>query len=333
MRFYRSHVIIAFLFISLLSLTTIFTLLHSSTPQVLGTYTSDIEISAFIGGKYRFSLFGYTSPQAKVNIFAIGLNEETFADNEGYFVFSNRFSPIIKQDLCLTSTDQLGRVSPPVCIPSPPSLDNAFIGPIILSPTISLNNSNFFMGDKVVLSGKAIPNSEVILSLFVDDTKTAEHALAMLSLVKPVEAITLPKITVKTDKNGDYSLGLPSSTPQYFRVFGQTTYNKSPSPRSNTLHFSILPDWMILLTYIKLFWESLKQHILEILILTIICLILYYLSKKYFHPHFMYQTRALVLRSVALAKEPESRMVVEEHELTLPERRIVIRSNYPLSQF
>jgi len=117
-------------------------------------------------GEFRFSLYGYTSPKAQVTFEGLGIFDQTTADEKGYFQFNNRFSPFSSREACLSSKDQFGRLSSPLCLPPFPVNYNVSIGPVIMPPTVSLDKKDYFMGDQVILSGQAVPNTDVKLSMF-----------------------------------------------------------------------------------------------------------------------------------------------------------------------
>ena len=227
---------------------------------------SNIKNSVSIG-EFRFSLYGYTSPLALVTFEGLGIFDQTTADDKGYFQFNNRFSPFSSREACLSSKDQFGRLSSPVCLPPFPVDYNVTIGPVIISPTVSLNKTDFFLGDQVVLSGQAIPNSEVNLAIFNEN--------GGWGLIKPVEAFSFPKLTSKSDNMGNFSINLPSSSPEKYRLFAQVNYIKSISPNSVKLNLEILPIWMIIVKFFLFLFALFKPRLLEILILAEIIYIIY----------------------------------------------------------
>ena len=233
---------------------------------------ANVENSVSIG-EFRFSLYGYTSPLALVTFEGLGIFDQTTADDKGYFQFNNRFSPFSKREACLSSKDQFGRLSSPVCLPPFPVDYNVTIGPVIISPTVSLNKTDFFLGDQVVLSGQAIPNSEVNLAIFNENE--GKYSFPSFSFIKPVEAFTFPKITSKSDNMGNFSINLPSSSPEKYRLFAQVNYIKSISPNSVKLNLEILPIWMIIVKFFLFLFALLKPRLLEILILAEIIYIIY----------------------------------------------------------
>ena len=218
------------------------------TVAGIKSQSTDIVNSAFIG-EFKFSLFGYTSPYAVVSFEGMGIFDQTTANKVGYFEFNNRFSPISRREACLNSKDQFGRLSSPVCLPPFPVDYNVSIGPVIMPPTVSLDKTDYFMGDQVMLSGQAVPNTEVNLSVFGQDKDSRGLLADFHGLVRPVEAFTFPELTAKTDSKGNFSINLPSSTPEKFRLFAQTNFKKSISPNSVKLSLDILPVWMVIVKF------------------------------------------------------------------------------------
>ena len=236
---------------------------------------ANIENSVSIG-EFRFSLYGYTSPKALVTFEGLGIFDQTTSDDKGYFQFNNRFSPFSSREACLSSKDQFGRLSSPLCLPPFPVNYNVNIGPVIMPPTVSLNNppagGDYFMGDQVILSGQAVPNTDVKLSVF---TKQQGPSLIRTDLIKSVEAFTFPQLNITSDSKGNFSINLPSSNPDKFRLFAQTDFNKSVSPNSVKLNLEILPIWMIIIKFFLFLFSLVKPRLLEIIILGEIMYIVY----------------------------------------------------------
>lgn len=319
---------------------------EKSYVQGASTVSYPTEVSAYIGyaGQYRFSLFGYTSPQALVTIDGFGVYDQTYSDKTGYFVFYNRFSPMSSNEPCLTAQDQLGRLSQPICLPPFPTGYNIAIGPVILPPTLSLDKSDYYIGDEVILAGQTIPNSDVNLSMFTKDTPTSQEMLnsklqapnnfeilntkrlkfgildlgfiwnlgfriSNLSLIRPVEAFTFPQLQTKSDSSGNFSISLPSSQVKQYRFFARTSYSGDPSAKSNTLDLIIFPIWMIILKFLYWIFLSLKPKLIEISIIIEIFCLLYYILRRYFHPHIIGRNRSLTIRKNMELLEEESDIV------------------------
>jgi len=163
-RYYVSLLLITFFLTTYLFLGASSKVL-ASEPKIKSSST----VSAFIGDA-RFTLFGYTSPFARVIIQGQGIYDETRSDETGYFIFENRFSPLSPREACLMSVDSQGRVTQPVCLPPFDVRKNVTIGPVILSPTLSVNSHEYVVDEYGVLSGETVPNSDVTLAFFAENT-------------------------------------------------------------------------------------------------------------------------------------------------------------------
>ncbi len=260
---------------------------HGTVAGINAIQSSDIENSMSIG-EYRFSLFGYTSPFAVVTFEGMGIFDQTTADDQGYFQFDNRFSPYSSREACLSAKDQFGRLSSPVCLPPFPVNYNVSIGPVIMPPTISLDKKDYFMDDQVLLSGQAVPNTDVKLSMFGQDNNDRGFLANFHGLVKPVEAFTFPQLDIKSDSKGNFSINLPSSNPEKFRLFAQTDFEKKISGNSVKLNLNILPVWMIIIKFLLFLFSLIRPRLLEIIIILEILYILRVLKG-----HF--QSRAIIL--------------------------------------
>lgn len=268
---------------------------------------SSIINSAFIG-EFRFSLFGYTSPYAIVSFEGMGIFDQTTANDQGYFEFNNRFSPFSKREACLSSKDQFGRLSSPVCLPPFPIDYNVSIGPVIMPPTISLNKTDYFMGDQVMLSGQAVPSTDVKLSVFGDVSRNFN-----LTLIKPVEAFTFPELTAKSDDKGNFSINLPSSTPNRFRLFAQANYQKNISPNSIKLNIDILPVWMVIIKFFLFLFSLIKPRLLEILIVAEIIYIIYVMKKHVQNKAIiLYQSHLPVIEEKHLPTRRENHFLIKD---------------------
>lgn len=206
-------------------------------------------ISAQVPGN-TITLFGYTSPNSKVELSNTKTFASTYSQEDGYFVFNSLNIPRLSQDLCLSAQDESNRPTHPVCIPEPP-LTNSYteIGPILLSPTISLDLKNQYS------SGQSIPSSTINIYLYQESSP--------LSFVKQAEAFSLPILSTQTDSQGNYSLNLPNTVATNYRIFATTQFLENNSPKSNTLlyhpafHFSyllfLIPLLIIIFSLLKLF--------------------------------------------------------------------------------
>lgn len=252
----------------LLSLILVIVMAFFSPPLALADkppLTNNVQVSISIG-EYHFTLFGYTSPKALVTFQGAGIYDQTYADSKGYFQFSNRFSPFSPHEACITAQDQFGRLSKATCLPPFPTDYNVEIGPIILPPTLSLNKGQYFVGDNVVLSGQSVPNKEVVLSFFTEDKTGIDKYIGKLNPFKIVQAYSLPKIKIRANKFGNYSIQLPSTSKTRYRFFTQVKMQKQSSDGSLFLHVKILPVWMIIINFFIFIFFFLKPHLLDILI-------------------------------------------------------------------
>ena len=260
------------------------------------------------GTQQKFLLYGYTSPSAQVYLEGIGIIGQTTADKNGYFSFENSPSPLLPREACLTAKDQLGRLSSPSCLPAFPISYSVNIGPVLLPPTLSLNKSEYYTGEEIVISGQTIPNTDVILSLFVDPSKKSliDYLAVKLNPVKSVYAFGFPDLKTKTDDKGNYSLKIPSAKSDLFRLFTRSLYEKQSTPQSNRLSLKILPIWwMLIVNFFIWLWHFLQPHLLEIIIFVQIAVLLIYFTRQYLLPH-----------RLALERAP---MVQEKHPLPLHE--------------
>ncbi|MCX7956119.1 MAG: hypothetical protein N2593_03415 [Patescibacteria group bacterium] len=247
-------------------------------------------------GEFHFTLYGYTSPFADVYFSGQGIADQTTADKNGYFEFKNRFSPFSPREACLSSKDQLGRISAPICLPPFPTQYNVNIGPVIIPPTISLDKKNYFIGDKVILTGQTIPNSKINMSLFVDQEKNFLSLFNKINPIKEVNAFSISSLDIKSDNMGNFSISLPSSKAQNYRLFTQVDYQEKKSPNSLILKLNIEPIWFIIIKILFFLINIIKSRILEIIILSeILFLILYlfYLLNKNYYSIYVYQKKYL----------------------------------------
>ncbi|HLL60309.1 MAG TPA: hypothetical protein VK338_01200 [Candidatus Nitrosocosmicus sp.] len=339
---------------------------HSPQQRIKGE-SATVSTSTVIGSGKQFTLFGYTSPGAVVRIEAIGLDLETIAKDNGYFAFEDEYAPFLSQEVCLTSTDTVGRLSAPVCLPPFPVNYNANIGPVILAPSISVDKGNLFIGQRAVLTGKTIPNEVVKFSFFKDEKKSlftnliqqlspilptavqrrlitshtnSEYRIVNIEkiggtsseglptgvfsedwekervtesiIVKPlklfrsVEAFSFPDLSTRSDKDGNFSIELPTSNQSFLRTFAQVEYNTAPSEKSLTLNIQVLPFWTIILTFISLFFNFLRNHFIALVFIIEIIVLLIFVHKHYFHPYRLAKTKALMIY-----KKPELLVISE----------------------
>lgn len=230
---------------------------------------ASVSVSASVG-ENRVTIYGYTSPNSRVELSSPRVFDVTFSDSTGYFVFDKTILPKNPSDLCLTSLDNNNRYSSPTCIPPPPGNNyHTDIGPILLPPTLSLENNQINPNSTVITSGQAIPNSQVNLHFY----KINDSAL---SFPKQVHAYSLPSITAITDSEGNFSLNLPTAYSSNYRLYASAKFNQNYSPKSNTLIY-ILPSLFYL-------FMAQNRYLIFFVPLFIITLILFFILLYLRHP-------------------------------------------------
>lgn len=252
-----------------------------------------------IGGAYKFTLSGYSSPHALISMTNASNNYQTTANDNGFFEFNNRSLPISAKETCLTAQDQFGRVSTPTCIPPLPNKYNPVIGPVLLPSTLSFDKKNYSVGDRIILSGQTIPNSEINISLFNDRKKSFINYILSLLYPQLNHAINFPSFQLKSDQKGNFSAILPSSQISTYRLFTQAQYasentvKKESSPKSLTLRFTVLPAWMTPIENIFPIWQIIESRLFEAIMLIIIIIIALYFMYYFLHHN---KIRAIILK-------------------------------------
>jgi len=244
-----------------------------STPTFALEKSESVNISASISDT-RVTIYGYTSPLSKVELTSINIYAATYSDDTGYFIFDKTILPKNPSEICLQSIDNEYRTTSPVCIPQPPATNyDTDIGPILLSPTLSLEQDTINPNSTVISSGQAIPNSPVSVYFYqVNDSAT--------TFIKDAQAFSLPALTTTTDKDGYFSFNLPTSYSSNYRLYATTEFDQNYSPKSNTLLYKLPSLWW-------LFWQQ-NQYLVFILPLFIFSLILFFLLLFfYFQPHHL----------------------------------------------
>jgi len=208
---------------------------------------------------------------------------------------------------------------------------------VLLAPTVSLTAGNVFIGDTVTLSGQTIPGTEVKLSMFTDEKKAVKNTIAhshdrpfaailkrLLQPISPVEAYSLAPQKVKADAQGNYSTLLPSESAQYYRMFTQTTFLESFSPKSITLSLDVYPAWMLFIKYVFAFFDTIKSRLIEILIVVQIATVFFVLLRRYLHP-FRLARHKQQLRYPLVLLAPHS-LLLTEHRLAL-ENHVLLKED------
>ena len=261
-------------------LLILFLLLPIPTSAVEYQSSASTTITASIE-ENRVTIFGYTSPNSRVELSSPKVFAVTYSDLEGYFLFDKSILPRNPSDLCLISFDNHGRATSPVCIPPPPPYNyHTDIGPILLPPTISIENSQIDPNSTVITSGQAIPNSTVNINFYKVNNSG-------LSFPKEAQAYSLPAITAISDSFGNYNLNLPTAYSSDYRLYTWAKFQDNYSPKSNTLIY-FLPSFFSLFLQQYSFLYFLIP--LFVIILNILCTYLYlksdlrYLRSKIYLP-------------------------------------------------
>lgn len=181
-------------------------------------------------------IYGYGPANSSVGLVGIGVSESTVSDHTGYFVFSQVYShSLTYPELCIQAVDTEKRVTQPSCIPalSESAIIPTKVGPVILSPTISIESNNVLAGEEVVAEGVTIPNSQVSVHM-------AKEEGYQLSLVNNVYAYNIPTYQIKSNEKGEFEFSLPTQDSARYTLFASSVLGDSKSAKSNTLNFSVL---------------------------------------------------------------------------------------------
>lgn len=219
-----------------------------------------IDVTATIGKSY-LSIYGYGPIHSEVTLKGQGVSEKTISDETGLFRFGSVYNFTYSYpELCIQSSDAEDRVTQPTCIPPFPnnSLVSFEVGPILLSPTLSLSNNKVATGSESYLSGKTTPNTKVNIYLAKSEDKQSLllRSKKLLSLVSVANAYNLPVLDTVSDEKGEFDINMPTSDIASFKVFASTKFNDNPSAKSNTLEFAVISS-------VKLFFEWLINFFLQ----------------------------------------------------------------------
>ena len=251
------------------------------------------EVKAEIAGKFSLRLFGYTSADSLVQVLGVRTYAQGTSDRTGYFLFKDITIALEAKEICISAIDTERRSSFPLCIALPNTVPDKVgagkpteIGPLLLSPTLSLSSANIWQNQQAGLSGMTIPESEVTVSFFEVSANTQNSAAdaevghdffahlpasaSLFSLVPKAFAAEVPILTAKADRKGRYSVNLPSSKSQTYRVFAKAVYKDSLTPKSQTLTYDIgaVTDYFVrfILPYLVLY----------LVIITLLIILIYY---------------------------------------------------------
>lgn len=199
-------------------------------------------VKANIPVKLNVKVFGYTSPEATVQITGVRIYAQTKSDKTGYFEIKDVGISTQAQELCLISIDSDSRTTLPLCISTPLGGVEAIIGPLLLPPTLSLSDKQIWQKQKAFAQGKTIPNQTLKLSLFEVDSRNISALIIdkLASIFHPKAlALDLPILNLTSDRNGNFNISLPTFKPVAYRIFAHTIFKDKPTIKSNTLAFLV----------------------------------------------------------------------------------------------
>ncbi len=233
--------------------TPIPTAIPSSTPTPVYTYPTIPPEKRY--KQQALTIYGYGPINSEVTLKGFGVSEKVISESDGLFRFSQIYSLSLKYpELCIQAVDDQNRTTQPSCIPALPtdSLIPLEVGPILLSPTISISENKIKEGTLAVLSGKTTPNTKV--NIFV---AKKEGMTNKLSLVKEAYAYTLPTVEISSNEKGEYEVSLPTGESAEYKLFASTKFGEYLSAKSNTLTFAVLTE---LKTFFQRFWDMIVQN-------------------------------------------------------------------------
>jgi len=235
-------------------LTTTFIYLNISASVVQAVDyggNGSVGVNTSIEGKGTAHIFGYTAPSSIVRLIGTRMSGETQSNPTGYFTFTNLPVSWEAKEICLMSIDSERRSSYPLCIPVPDSILNKEIGPILLSPTLSIPTSTVWQNTTLLVTGRTIPNSTVDLVIFNDDgTSPSKPSIQTLKVIRYVLADSNPTIRTTSDSSGEFRATIPSNESGTVRVFSKGYYQDQPTPKSVTLTIPISPTFWYLIRFI-----------------------------------------------------------------------------------
>lgn len=228
----------------------------TSTSQAVGS-PSSTPIPTTATKRYRqqaLTIYGYGPINSEVTLKGFGVSEKVISNSDGLFRFTEIYSlTYTYPELCIQAVDDKNRTTQPSCIPALPSnsLIPLEVGPVLLSPTISISENKVKEGGMAVLSGKTTPNTKV--NIFI---AKRTPTLNKIALVREANAYSLPTVDTKSNEKGEYELSLPTGESADFKMFASTKFGVDNSAKSNTLTFSVL-------TELKTFLQELIAFIMQ----------------------------------------------------------------------
>lgn len=226
------------------------------------------DVKAEIPAKSYLRIYGYTAPSSIVQAIAARVFGQTNSDGIGYFLFEDLPISSEAREICISSIDSERRVSFPLCIALPETDKPREIGPLLLSPTLSLSTATIVQNDKAYATGRTVPNENVTIS-FSEDTAGKSGQIKIASLLHTIFNINafakdVPVFMTKSDKTGQFSFNLPTAHASTYRLFAKASYRGSPTPKSHSITFfiagiisylirSLFPLFLLLFFFLILF--------------------------------------------------------------------------------
>lgn len=246
------------------------------TPNPVYTYPTTPPIDVPKSKNYRpvpLSIYGYGPINSEVVLKGFGVSEKVTSDDDGLFRFTEIYSfSYTYPELCIQAIDDKNRTTQPSCIPALPSdsLIPLEVGPILLSPTVSLSENRVKEGGLAVLSGKTTPNTKVNVFFAKKNSPTK------LSLVKEANAYVLPTVEIKSNEKGEYEVSLPTGESAEYKLFASTKFGEYSSAKSNTLTFAVLTE---LKTFFQSLWDLvLRNKILAFILLEVLVFVILFIQ-------------------------------------------------------
>lgn len=215
-------------------------------------------------GKSYLSIYGYGPTNSEVSLRGFGVSEKTISDNTGLFRFGSVYNfSYSYPELCIQAVDFENRVTQPTCIPALPnnSIIPLEVGPILLSPTLSLSGNKIIAGENSYLSGKTTPNTEV--NIYLAGSK----------------GYFLPVLGISSDAVGEFDINMPTSDIAEYKVFASTKFGGNLSAKSNTLQFVVISS---VVSFFQRIWNFLLQNKIMIFIIAevLLLIMLFYKALK-----------------------------------------------------
>jgi hypothetical protein len=273
--------------------------------------------TATIGEAATVTIFGYATKYALVFLESTTNLGTTVASGDGEFRFSSLSVPKNTTEICLSYTDSLGRTSASTCIPFSDSYYGYSVGPIVLSPTISLAASTHDLGEEIFIQGFSIPNQPVKLHSFSDKIYSWRNWLT------PQKVFAIPPVETTADENGRYEYSLKGQDAQDIRMYTSGAIDNLTSDKSIQLKAEIAPRWLIYLRKLQLVLDTFLGNMKNILLLLEL-LILYLLTCYYLLPP---KERALMLRNSSLLIKATGIMIERPTKLLVRSMNSIMRQN------